>query len=322
MENLYNELIKSRQIILKNGECGIYSYSGQFLTVMEMIDKWFVQTIKNNYVCMEETYPDFLPIKEINRINYFSKFPTIPYIQYPIKNKEKENILMISSDAEKGKLKEDYFITNHTLLDEKQGMVFNPSTCYHTFITRKGEKICKDLEVVTAISQCVRNESTDYENPMRLRNFRMREAVFIGSKQLVENAAKDFFSILFREIKKLTDKAMTDYSSDIFFGQKATLMMEYQKETCQKEELIIPITNLANKRKVINLACASRNFHNSFLCNAFNIKATNYKVHSACVAIGVERLAYALLSNCGTNLKKWNDCELKKLILKNESTIQ
>lgn len=76
----------------------------------------------------------------------------------------------------------------------------------------------------------------------------------------------------------------------------------------------MPIDSLGENDENISLACASRNYHNDFLCKAFEIDAKGYSAESACVAIGIERLAYALICNCGMNPKEWCKSDLKEII--------
>lgn len=317
MINIYNELLNSGQLKQVYDNKGIYAFSGLYLTVCQEIDNLFVEIARSKYKLTNERYPATLPIKELNKIDYFKKFPSFPFIQYAINNNSDMINSNIANDAKFNKIENDYFLNNNNYMKRDFGQVFNPSTCYHTFVNRKNMILDDELSVITAVSQCGRNENIFDNNPMRLLNFTMRECVFIGKKELIEKEAENFFESICTEIKKLTPNITVEFSNDIFFGENHEVIQSYQKEAKCKMEMNLPIYSIDGEEKVINLACASRNLHKKFLCKAFNITANDFIVESACVAIGIERLAYAILTNCGMDPQEWNQCKLKNKVLDN-----
>lgn len=153
--HVFEKLVSGGQIVSSYDERGIYSYGGDFLAICQGIDDWFVKKVNRSFKCREELYPTFMPLKAINRVDYFSKFPTMAYVLYSINNSDEKNIAVISRGASEGKVKDEFFFTNHGFLDWAKGKVFNPSTCYHTFLNHKGNLLKDDVSVWRCIIQRV-----------------------------------------------------------------------------------------------------------------------------------------------------------------------
>lgn len=309
-KNLFKTLVNCGNIVC-SGEDGMYTYSGLFLNLFEVLDYLFVSLAKARYVNLkEERYPSFIKVSDLNKIQYFKKLPSIPFISNSLSCNDENVIQKIIEDAKSKKISDQYFRWND-LYD--RSYICNPSTCYHTFINRRNT-VNNELEVILASSMCSRNEKMDTGNPMRLKNFTMRECVFIGSESKVELEAEKFFQTFFSEIAALVPEVHFNFSNDIFFGENGETLGQFQLASQCKKEMYIPIAIDGKDNKEIDLACMSRNLHNDFLCKTFNICNKQHVSHSACVAMGTERLAYAILYNCGLNVDEWNDCQIKDIL--------
>ncbi|GAA0375747.1 hypothetical protein [Paenibacillus motobuensis] len=315
MNSIYTKLLASGQLSNTGYHYGTYAYSGLFWKLLLAIDELFTELAKEAYNIIEEQYPTIFPLTELNNINYFYKFPSFPIISFPLNKDDHKINQQISDDAKAMKIDDGYFKHHPHFFSDEKCFVYNPSTCYHTFLNRKNSTPSKRLTVVTAVSQCARNERLDPANPMRLRNFTMRECIFIGDHEKVEAQANAFFHKLVDEIIQLVDTVDLKYASDMFFGEGHKTIEDFQIESKVKLEMTLPIPSETCNTDKIDLACMSRNLHNKFLCKSFGIKSDEFSVESACVAVGLERLTYALLCNCGFEIEEWRECRLKDILL-------
>ncbi len=216
-----------------------------------------------------------MQVDDLKKIHFFEKLPCIPAAVQPIGNTN--NIEELSLDYK---------------------YIFNPSTCYQTFLSHKGEKCRSELVTFTAKSRCFRNDKCD-ANPLRWKNFTMREIVFLGDIKIVRKMCDDFFSEYSKWLMNagISAKIVTAY--DVFYGKGAKILQKYQILNGVKKEFCLHITDLNNCQ--IELACMSRNYHHKLFVDNFNITSEDYDIESACVAIGLERLAYGVISQLGEN---------------------
>jgi hypothetical protein len=84
-------------------------------------------------------------------------------------------------------------------------------------------------------------------------------------------------------------------ASDPFFAAERSGRALMQRLKSLKQELVLPD----------GLALASANRHESFFGKAFQIAADGSPAHSGCIAAGVERWIYAVLSTHGPEPRGW-----------------
>ncbi len=176
-------------------------------------------------------------------------------------------------------------------------LVLLPAGCYCVYPAFEGARLAGPTDL-SVEATCFRQESTAETG--RLRSFRMRELVRLGSEaqcrtwrdtQLARSC--DWLA----ELGLATEKAV---ASDPFFGSGARLARMLQVEEELKIELIAAVGPGQSQ------AVASGNYHKDQFGRIFGIQGPDGAVaHSACVAFGYERLALALLHQHGDDLGRW-----------------
>ena len=179
--------------------------------------------------------------------------------------------------------------------------LLTPAVCYHLYGYLAGRVVDAPGLVATAQGKCFRHESANMTSLERLWEFTMREVVFVGSERFVldgrdtmRRVARDFFAQL--ELDHHIETA-----HDHFFG--AQYWRQSALQTAFELKLEVRAT-LPHKGK--SLAVASYNYHQDFFGRRMDIRLPDGSAaHTSCVAFGLERLAYALLSQHGLDPAGW-----------------
>jgi seryl-tRNA synthetase len=160
--------------------------------------------------------------------------------------------------------------------------------------------------------KCFRNEGSNVFELARLNEFYMKEYVFIGTPEQTKtyiNKAKELWEY-WADVFQLNCKV--DTANDSFFASnyKKLRLFQILGDSKQEFRLLLP-------HKSDYLACSSANFHRTHFTKSYNIKNKSSYCYSSCFAFGVERLAYAFLSQKGIDIDKWDKTssdELSKYI--------
>jgi seryl-tRNA synthetase len=147
-------------------------------------------------------------------------------------------------------------------------------------------------------SWCFRQEpSTD---PERMRAFRMREFVQLGSAAQVHGWRTDWISRVQQFVVGLGLRFSLAVANDPFFGTGARFLAMSQREQELKFEVSLQV------QTGVAAACVSCNYHLDHFGTAFDIRTDKGEAaHTACVAFGLERLALALFAEHGPSPDSW-----------------
>lgn len=179
--------------------------------------------------------------------------------------------------------------------------LLTPAVCYHLYGYLANQVIDAEGHVATAQGKCFRHESANMTSLERLWEFTMREVVFVGSQAFVlagrdtmRRLARDFFASIGLDHHVET-------AHDHFFG--AQYWRQSALQTAFKLKLEV---RAALPHKAKTLAVASYNYHQDFFGRRMNIRLPDgAAAHTSCVAFGLERVAYALLSQHGLDPASW-----------------
>ncbi|HTZ07455.1 MAG TPA: hypothetical protein VMB72_00190, partial [Acidimicrobiales bacterium] len=146
---------------------------------------------------------------------------------------------------------------------------------------------------------CFRHEpSTD---PARMQSFRMHEFVCVDEPETALEHRNAFLDTGLQFLADLGLELRCEVASDPFFGRIGTLLAETQLVETAKIEGLAPVTSEVDLTAVI-----SGNYALDHFTSAFDIQADDGgKVHSSCVAFGVDRVVLALVRRHGTEAHRW-----------------
>lgn len=276
----YDQLIESGVVTPYRDGQAIYGES--FVNIMNLFDRLFYCWAKED-LAVEFTVPEFYHEDDLNQCNYLEQF-------HPQ--------CVFTACSDKGTLDTEQM--SYT------GYVNNPAVCMHCYILHK-DSVVEDYKLIrmTVKGRCKRKETAGYQYLERLHDFTMREIVFIGPENQVIHKREKYMKLVTDLISTLKLEGNIKVASDPFFKKEDQAKAEFQKKFKLKYEM-----NLINWDTGNEIAVGSFNYHHSHFAQAYNIRMPNgLPAHSCCIAFGLERLAYVVISQIGL--------EKTQIILKN-----
>jgi seryl-tRNA synthetase len=179
-------------------------------------------------------------------------------------------------------------------------LVLSPAACYPVYplVARRGPVPAGGLTFDVACD-CFRNEPSKHLD--RLRSFRMREYVCIGSPQQVAGFRERWIERAQTMADELGIPAQIAAASDPFFGRTGRVMAVSQLQQSLKFELLTPIRSVEDPT-----ACMSFNCHLDHFGLVWGLRDEVGEIaHTACVAFGMDRLAIALFCQHGLDVQRW-----------------
>lgn len=159
----------------------------------------------------------------------------------------------------------------------------------------------KDVYIVTGT--CFRNESDNIRSLSRLNEFTMKEYVFVGSENFIEDSLNKATKLWEYWVKVFSLNSKIETATDSFFASKYQKLKLFQALGKSKVEFkcLIPAEDSY-------ISCSSKNYHRTHFSSKYNIHYLNDNTlaQSACFAFGIDRLMYAFLSQKGTEIEKWD----------------
>jgi len=153
---------------------------------------------------------------------------------------------------------------------------------------------------ITAVLACHRFEGANHTTMTRLRAFSMREVVFIGTPQFVISSRAKSEELIIQWAKDWELGCSFETANDMFFTKDYSVKASFQRQQQAKKELLLW---LPFEKKAISVF--SSNFHAMSFGKAFNISIAGKSATTGCIAWGLERWVYAILSQFGFDVEKW-----------------
>lgn len=300
-ENIFDALKESRCIIEISE--GAYMYSGIFLRVFNYFSRKVEEFGYKNWKNITEyTTPVLFPIDIYEKGLYFENFPHHIMFQTTLKSDIGVLDEFSRHGTRDGKIFENMQIPELVLRHAAcvpiypllENMTFDPSELPKAFMIS---------------GKCFRNEGHNVFELARLKEFYMKEYVFVGTQeQVLENLEKG--RGLWRYwIDKFGLCGKTETANDSFFASNYSKLKLFQMLGDSKQELkmLLPASGT-------ECAVSSTNVHRTHFTKSHNIKSGSGYCVSGCIAFGIERLAYSLLCQKGINPEKWDEATRKEII--------
>jgi len=252
---------------------GQLTLEGDSFLLLRYFDENF-RRIARKHSALEHKYPTLIPKKVLEKLEYFSSFPTLATFA-------------------------THFAEGTKRL-EKADHVLSPAVCYHTYNLLKARDLTANPYVVTAVGSCFRFEGKRLKNsPERLWDFTMREIVFLGSSQEVNRLRNSLMEDVSKFMNELDIESTLNEATDPFFLGTAKGKFLIQKFKKLKYELCVSSTKS-------EMAIASFNNHEDFFGTKMGITLPDGSAaHSGCVAFGLERWVYAFYAAHGSERRNW-----------------
>lgn len=275
---------------------GVYSYSQVFLKVFQYFNAKIEEYGRETFEEIKEyKFPVLHPISRYAKGGYFANFPHYIMFGTTIKN----DIDVLERFSKSG-------ADDPAIFQEMKApsQVLRHAACVPVYEMLEGKQVSKDCPEKFLVSgTCFRNEGDNTFELSRLNEFFMKEYVFVGTpeqcKELVEMSKGlwDFWQKTFHANTKL------DTANDSFFASNYKKLQYFQIIGDSKREFKwkLPAHDTY-------ISCGSINFHRTHFSKPYSIKNEEQNLcYTACFAFGIERLAYALISQKGVEPFKWDE---------------
>ena len=179
-------------------------------------------------------------------------------------------------------------------------LVLSPAACYPVYpIAASRGPVPRGGLRFDVAADCFRREPSRHLD--RLQSFRMREYVCIASPEEVIA----FRNRWMKGAQSLAQELALPYrivtASDPFFGRTGQVMAISQIQASLKFELVVPVRSEEQPT-----ACMSFNYHQDHFGTVWDLRdEAGHVAHTGCVAFGMDRLAVALFSKHGLDIREW-----------------
>lgn len=264
--------------------------SGSLLKLFRRLDSLFLRWAAH-WNAREYTFPTFLPARELARVDYLRSFPqhaTFPVVLSP----EDENL---ESFIDGSPINEEGIVQTTRTAPVRD--ILTPAACYHFYVHFQGN-VLEAPRYVTTRATCFRRE-TEYSPLQRQWSFEMREIVCLGTEEEVSAFLESSREQVKSFLETINLPVSWETASDPFFNPTKNPKFLMQKIEPVKIEMMFDG----------RLAIGSTNFHRTYFGETFSIKRAGQEAFSGCVAFGLERWIYSILSIFGPNEADWPQLE-------------
>lgn len=290
---------KIDQTCIFSNSIGKIGFSGNMGKLMKVFDREFLK-IAYSVGAVEEFYPVLLNLETLKKTGYLRRSPH--HCIFCSSLRRSENIIpsVIQCHGQGGTLKREQ--------SQDPDYVLSPSACFHVYEHYQG-KTLPNQKVITLKQNVFRDESeVGWLEVGRLRDYRIREIVFIGNEEFVEKKRQTVMDKTIEFVIAIGMNYQMELATDVFTLPEMKRFEKIQVEKKSKYELLFE----SNDRKKI--AAASFNLHEAVFTKSFGINVRNIdKTVTGCVGYGLERWVLAFFHQFGYEKDKWPEMIQEKL---------
>ncbi|KAF6569875.1 hypothetical protein JDW19_21555 [Paenibacillus polymyxa] len=288
-------------LVRRYGE-GLISLAGSALKLYEFLDRCFLQLLEG-YETNRRKYPVLLPLTTYTSTRYLATSPQYAMFCCPAKE-SMDDISMLQKQVGIGDFAD--------LLDRPK-YAFSPSACFHLYEELRGETLVGNT-IYTFRQNVFRNEGRfNWGELTRLRDYTVREVVFIGDDESVYEFREDMTGRILQLLEQLELDFEIRVASDPFIVPEMQKYKTVQARNRLKYECKIV------KDDSSSIACASLNMHGPAFSQAFQFSVNGKeRTASGCIGFGLERWVIAFLLQHGCDEEAWPDEVRKGIALGDE----
>ena len=276
---------------------GIFTVGPLVTRLISFFERQFI-ALADSFGAAPYRFPTLIPAKSLERVGYFRAFPqSLSFVLHL-----REDLDAIDGFAQHAVCDEHGLNTPADSFARIQALL-SPAVCYHLYFALADKPLPGGKLAATAVGNCFRYESVNLASLERLWNFTMREVIFVGSKDFVlqnRETGRERMRGFFKEIGLAY---RVESANDPFFIGEFKKQAAFQSAFQLKFEIRAGLPF-----KQSTLAVGSYNYHQDFFGRSLNITLPDgSSTHTGCIAFGLERMAYAFLSQYGLDVRKWPD---------------
>ncbi len=300
-DNIFSKLVESGSVVKMTD--GAYAYTGLFLQVYRYFCRKIDEFGKKHFNGIQEFEESVLyPVKEYETGHYFESFPHHIMFQTTMKSDAE----LLERFSKNGTNDSTIFSNDNMKRPEN---VVRHAACVPIYPMLKDAYIPADSPKYYLISgKCFRNEGANVYELARLNEFYMKEFVCIGTLEQTLDMIKSARALWEEWIDTFNLNCTIETANDSFFASNYKKLKIFQILGDSKQEFRVYIPD-----GDFFCAVSSSNVHRTHFTKTYNIHNDNSFCQSSCFAFGIERLSYALLSQKGVDIDKWDEATRKEI---------
>lgn len=290
----YEDLVRRGWVIATGS--GNHLYKGLMSELFHALDFHF-QAIARLLHAEAYKFPTLINLRHLMRTGYLDNFPhNANFVSHL---PEQLTTIQKFKDAGSGGIELSGEQSEYLLQPDQ---ILSPTVCYHFYASHHEKVLAADLVGATALSPCYRFEGRASQGMYRLREFNMREILFLGNEALVLGKR----AALLRQATQVLDlfglKSKLQTASDPFFlSDKDNKRRYLQSGMSLKHEMLAYLPDIKEW-----LAVGSVNYHQNHFGHSFNITSQNGdSAFSCCLGFGIDRFCAAIFAQYGTHESDW-----------------
>jgi hypothetical protein len=279
---------------------GVVSLSDTALELLNAIDDTFDRAYRQRYSARARSYPAMVKASLLARCGYFEMHPNALSFVSHLKNDFDEIEDFRRANAGSLELK-----TTHAGAFAPVHHCLNPAACFPCYENLENQAVAPTGQVLTWRGRVFRYESSNTVGLDRLREFNVRELVFIGTDSFVQSRRLDAVNLTIALMEEWDLTGRIETATDPFFATVYAAKTFWQQSTEVKFEVCLDIEpDAAGNDRTI--AAGSLNLHGAFFGDRFNIRDhEGAPAYSGCVGWGLERWVLAIFTQHGLDTAKW-----------------
>lgn len=243
---------------------------------------------------VEEIYPNVIPLGTLSKTNHLTGFPEHLHFVSHLE----ENLDVLDGYATRMKTPDASPAPAPSELGPA-ALVHNPSTCYHCYASRQGERLAGN-HTITAVTRCHRFESVNHADPGRFLEFTMREVIFVGTPEFVRETRSRTLDLVQDWAQDWQIAGQLVKANDPFFTSEFDVKVTHQHRMAMKYEYRAPLGTHGKSISVL-----SSNMHSATFGKAFDILVDGKRANTGCIGFGLERMALVIAAQFGLDPAVW-----------------
>jgi seryl-tRNA synthetase len=274
---------------------GIYTLGPLLSRLIDYFEGHFL-ALADSFEAAPYRFPTLIPANYLERVNYFSAFPhSLTFATHL-----REDLDVINHFAQHAACDEHGLTAPRESYSRIEALL-SPAVCYHLYFALADKPLPGGQVIATAVGNCFRYEAINLNSLERLWDFTMREVIFVGSKDFVLENREFGRERMARVFDQIGLAYRVETANDPFFIGEFRKQAAFQSAFQLKFEIRARLPF-----KDSTLAVGSYNYHQDFFGRNLNITLPDGSpAHTGCVAFGLERIAYAFLTQYGLDPADW-----------------
>jgi seryl-tRNA synthetase len=244
----------------------------------------------------EEDYPALIDPEVLARCKYFGSFPHSVCLVSHLTEDFDAIEAFRAANADSNSLR----VPDPNAMKHSDAAL-RPAVCLPVYRALEGRTLPRSGVTITTSGKAFRYESSNLEGMHRLWDFSMREVIFAGSADVVQERRAQVVDAVVSLMKQWDLAFRLVSASDPFFATVRGTKALWQRTRDLKYEMLVDVGG-----EVGTIAAGSINLAGTLFGHTFGIRTHEGEpATKSCVGFGLERLVLALFSQHGFDPPRW-----------------